>query len=68
LPIWGDMVPESLRDCRANTLTLWCLRPQETPCHWQKWIVLFHELMIPRGSSTILFLNWIKANKSVSLV
>ena len=66
-PTCGDMEPTSFRDCRSNTMTLWCRRPQVTPCHWQKWMLSFQELITWRGSWVILALNASSANRSVSL-
>ena len=65
-PIWGDIKPTSCWECRSNTVTFWCWRPQVTPLHWQKWTDSFHDLMIPRGSSVILALKSSKASRYVS--
>ena len=66
-PTCGDIEPTRFRDCKSNIMTLWCRRPQETPCHWQKWMLSFQELITLRGSSLILALNSSNANWSISL-
>ena len=66
-PTNGDIGPTSFCDCRFSTVTLWCRWPQVTPCHWQKWMLSFQELIIPKGSWVILALNSSNANWSVTL-
>ena len=66
-PTFGDIEPTSFWECRSNAVTLWCRRPQETPFHWQKWMLSFQELMTLRGSLLILALKSSNANQSVSL-
>ena len=56
-PTCGDIKPTSFEDCRSNTMTLWCRRPQVAPLHLQKWMLWFQELITPRGSWMILALN-----------
>ena len=61
------MEPTNFRDCRCNTVTLWCWRPQITPRHRQKWMLSFQECITLKGSTMILPLNSSNANRSVSL-
>ena len=65
-PIYGEMEPTSFRDCKSNTVTLWCRQPQvilaigkSGCCH--------SKLKAPRGSWMILALNSSNAERSVSL-
>ena len=66
-PTYGDIEPTSSRDRKFYTVTLWCWRPHVTPCHWQKWMLSFQELITLRGSWIILALNSSNAKRSVSL-
>ena len=63
-PTYGVTGPTSFEDCRSNTVTLWCRRPQVTPCHWQKWMLSFQVAITPEGSWVILDLKWSNAKWS----
>ena len=68
-PIYGDMEPTSLWECKSNMVTLWWFWPQITPGHWQKLLLSmsFQELKTPRGSWVIIVLNISNNKRSVSL-
>ena len=66
-PTCGDIEPASFEDCRSNTVTLWCRRPQVAPFYWQKWMLSFQVAITPKGSWVILALKWSNAKWSVWL-
>jgi len=64
--IKGDTVPAKSCPSRFKAVTLWCLRPQVTPVHWQKWWESFQEANVPAELSVKRDLNCCRAILSVS--
>ena len=60
------MLPTNFLFFKSKPMTLWCLSPQVTPTHWQKWKDSFQEARTLRGLSIIWYLNSSSASLSVS--